>query len=457
LRTNVIGLPVGSTNCAALRGGLIAIVLLAAASGARGAAVDATEGGVFSELDPDLFLPVAYQQPGSLGRINLPGASSGASGVGRSGRVAARPASLGSGQSQGAQLAARTATPTSFDVADNRNNMFGDAPLLQLIRVTATTFTGTTTNVQSTTIPGSGSTVGRIKIAENTSPLPQDRIFFGYSHYTDVPFGTDPTGAAYSGSLDRFVPGFEKMFFEETMSIDVRMPFAATQSNDVGGIRDEIVLGNMTATLKGLLLERERMALSAGIQFDLPTSPNTRFNNNLNTAGQVEQDGVRYMPFLGSVWRPTNRLYVQSFAQFDVAGAGTTVRAGNNVVKLDNWNLFYSDVSFGYWVVLPEDNRLIDGLAPIIEIHYNQTVGGRQLQAAVPYNPNPPPVPPISAQVINDDIENLNLTLGMHLRMRSNTMVSAAYILPVFGGQVDAQMDGEFRLMINQFLGGSAR
>ena len=86
-------------------------------------------------------------------------------------------------------------------------------------------------------IPSSaGSVVGRMKIAENVSPLPRDRVFFNYSLFGNVPLSQG------GGNVNRFSPGFEKTFFNRMTSVELRAPFAATLNSDVtvggaGGIR----------------------------------------------------------------------------------------------------------------------------------------------------------------------------------------------------------------------------
>jgi hypothetical protein len=73
----------------------------------------------------------------------------------------------------------------------------------------------------------SASVVGRIKASENNSPIPQDRLFLDYTFYDDVPFLGQGIG------VSRFVPGFERVFLDGVMSVELRMPFAQTLSNSI--------------------------------------------------------------------------------------------------------------------------------------------------------------------------------------------------------------------------------
>ena len=64
--------------------------------------------------------------------------------------------------------------------------------------------------------------MGRTKIAENTSPIPRDRLLFDYSYLrrrAAVPGGVN---------VNRFTPGFEKTFFDGLMSFEMKVPMATT-------------------------------------------------------------------------------------------------------------------------------------------------------------------------------------------------------------------------------------
>ena len=79
----------------------------------------------------------------------------------------------------------------------------------------------------SQTIALPGGAVPRFKMAENTSPIPVDRVFLNYDYYSGVPLNTK------SMSLNAITPGFEKTFFGGAMSVEVRLPMATTLDNDV--------------------------------------------------------------------------------------------------------------------------------------------------------------------------------------------------------------------------------
>src|SRR5690606_3126784 len=61
-------------------------------------------------------------------------------------------------------------------------------------------------------------TIGRIKLSDNNSPLPRDRVFFDYSYFHNVPTGSRAV------NVNRFTPGFEKTFLGGIGSVDIRLP-----------------------------------------------------------------------------------------------------------------------------------------------------------------------------------------------------------------------------------------
>jgi len=75
--------------------------------------------------------------------------------------------------------------------------------------------------------PGAGGVVGRTKIAENTSPIPQDRCLFNYSYFDNVPL--------YPGGVNvqRITPGIEKTCLGGMMSVEMKVPMAVTLDTTV--------------------------------------------------------------------------------------------------------------------------------------------------------------------------------------------------------------------------------
>ena len=298
--------------------------------------------------------------------------------------------------------------------------------------------------------PAAGGVIGRMKIAENSSPIPRDRVFFNYSYFNGVPL------SANGVDVNRFTPGFEKTFFNGNASIEVRTPFASTLANNIvaDGVTNSTStqFGNLTMYFKQLLYRSETVAVSGGLGIALPTANDLHV---VTSTGQqlvnIKNESVHLLPFLGSLYTPNDRLFMQQFLQFDfdtngdpvdVAGTnGTMTSAG----RANDVTFLYYSLSAGYWLYNnPDSDRLFNRIAPIAELHYNRSLQKTDVVSANGY------------QIGNfsDSIELLNATVGMTALMGQNKTLTAGYVTPLGGGS-DKQFNGEFRLIFNWFFGGA--
>ncbi|RLS70478.1 MAG: hypothetical protein DWI01_07050, partial [Planctomycetota bacterium] len=242
-----------------------------------------------------------------------------------------------------------------------------------------------------------GYAVGFVKLTENFSPLPRDRVYMNYSYFNDANFF--PTRA----DVNRFMPGFEKTFFDGWTSIELRTPFAATlsnnqqfgpdqQNNTVSEYRD-IQFGNMSLIFKTLLVERETWAITAGLQTMLPTAPNVQLGGQTMFVSQTKSiqsvyaanESVHLMPFIGSVWAPNSRFFNQALLQIDRDANGTPVYVnGNQKPGISGRQLDYAGRVFyptfmylsfgtGYWLY-KDDTQNFTGFSPVLELHVNQAL-----------------------------------------------------------------------------------
>ncbi len=305
---------------------------------------------------------------------------------------------------------------------------------------------------------------GRAKIAENTSPLPRDRVFFNYSFFDNTKLY--PGGV----NVNRFTPGFEKTFFNGWSSFEFRAPFASSLSST------QVINGNMGATAptdvewnnvtfygKTLLYRDTTYAVSTGLGLEAPTARGLHFlNNNGMETMQVRNDSVHILPFLGGLYTPNDRFFSQCFFQFDYDTNGNRVYTANpdpttfqpthdftNVGRFRDATFFYSSINVGYWIYrepVAGVNRFgVTGVSPTAELHYN-----RSLQSGnVVYDNS-------GQQVYGQNfssIEVINGVVGTNVQFGRNRILSAAYVTPLNAGK---QFDGEFRLMFNWFFGGSS-
>ncbi len=179
-------------------------------------------------------------------------------------------------------------------------------------------------------INGTGSTnIINPSVADNNSPLPEDRVAFRYNYFNDAQkvvgdsgkvifdpsLGVSSTSAprfrgipqTKSYDVNDFVFSGEKTFFDGLASVEVRIPFTHALSHNqnlsvakVSGIgRDndgdsneaviattptpgntlgqaDTELGNSTVILKALAYRSQHWAFSGGLSIGIPTGPDTR-------------------------------------------------------------------------------------------------------------------------------------------------------------------------------------
>jgi hypothetical protein len=299
--------------------------------------------------------------------------------------------------------------------------------------------------------PGGGGTVGRVKIAENNSPLPRDRVFHNFSYFDNVPLL--PSGV----NVSRFVPGFEKTFFGGIASVEMRFPFAATLDNVIvsDGATDtnNVEFGNIGIPLKVLIYQNPNVAFSAGMQISLPTADDTVVQMADGTELiRIENDSVHLMPFVGLLLTPNDRLFTQAFVQVDADTRGSFVTAPgfaagfNPIGRLDDVTFLFVDVGVGYWLHRNNAGSGLTGLAPTLEVHWNSSLGDAPfLQSG-----------PLAITSPGGDTDIVNLVLGTMLEWNQNTTLTLGYATPLTSGW-DQEFDGELRVIFNHRFGPQTR
>ncbi len=169
--------------------------------------------------------------------------------------------------------------------------------------------------------------VRNAKVAENNSPLPQDRVSFRYNYFHNAltvggvgsgstpglpfPVGIDQTGqfifftpqqgvlANRSFNVDTFTFGLEKTWWDGLFSTEVRVPFSRTlgsnqnlSAGNVTGIdpqgflaitstpentlgQEDTEFGDITLIFKALLHRSSRLVVSGGLGLTFPTADDT--------------------------------------------------------------------------------------------------------------------------------------------------------------------------------------
>jgi hypothetical protein len=257
-------------------------------------------------------------------------------------------------------------------------------------------------------------------------------------------------------NVNRFSPGFEKTFFSGDASLEARFPFATTLDNDLvaDGFTDtnNLEFGNIYLALKALLYTTNTTAFSAGLATILPTGDDVNVTmSNGTPLVHIENESVHLLPFLGGLYVPNDRFFAQGFWQFDFDANGNSVhlnRFGNGLTQAGTANdatFMFIDVGVGYWLYRnTTGNSKITGIAPTVELHYNRSLQDSDvIQNGIFQIGN-----------FQDDIQNLNALIGGTVQLGQSTNLTAAYVTPI-GNSADQFFDGEARISLNWFFGGS--
>ncbi|MDZ4782657.1 MAG: hypothetical protein SGJ19_20620 [Planctomycetia bacterium] len=290
--------------------------------------------------------------------------------------------------------------------------------------------------------PGGGGAVGRVKIAENDSPIPRDRVFFNYSLFHNVPFNSsDP-------DVNRYTPGFEKTFWNGRGSVELTAPFASTLDSNLtaGEITNgsNTEFGNASVILKLLLWSNDNWAFAGGLGVSVPTADDVVVSlADGRPLIAIDNDAFHLQPFLGLLWTPSDRFFAQGFTQLDVDIDGNPVWADlqglglERFGRLNDSTLMIADLGVGYWIHRSNSGK-VTGLAPVWELHYNRSLEDQDvLQRGNLVLGN-----------ANQDVDVLNTTIGLNVELFNYALMTVGYTAPL-SDATDRQFDGEFRVMCN--------
>ena len=314
--------------------------------------------------------------------------------------------------------------------------------------------------------PGSGGGIGRQKFVENTSILPRDRVFLNYSGFTNVPL------TVKGENVHRYVPGYEMSFFEQKMSAEVRLPFAATLDHDIkaDGSTDTNVVefGNVVTTLKALVAKSCNSAVAVGVSATFPTASDITVHDAFgNEFLALENTSVHVLPFIGAN-HVNGRWFANGVVQADIDTSGNRVLARNDVTgtlqevdELHDSAFLYTSASLGYWVyqngsqttmfecdgskqikrTVYASDTWITGLAPFAEVHWN-----RSLEPGEPVDVGNN----ITVKSFNH-FSLTNLVLGGVMRFGTGGTLSVGWSTPIIGDD-DRQFDSEVRVAVDWAL-----
>ncbi len=290
---------------------------------------------------------------------------------------------------------------------------------------------------------GPGDIVGRIRLSENNSAMPQDRVFFDYNYFHNVPL------TANDLNVHRFAPGLEKTFFDGMMSVELRVPVGVSLNSDIisGGPFDTSngEMGNMVVAPKVLLYSNGESAFAVGLGVALPTADDLNINMVTGTRLlTIENESVHLLPYLAYLYSPSDSpLFAHAFLAADIDTNGNSVFAdvtGAGITKigtLNDQNLISAHFALGSWIYQNRGSGTrLNGIAWTGEVHYTNTLNDGDVLTGANYSIGNP----------NGDLSLLNATIGGHARFGLTTL-TLGYCTPLSDDKV---FDGELRCFVNR-------
>lgn len=314
-------------------------------------------------------------------------------------------------------------------------------------------------------IPGpTDSLLGRQKLADNTSAIPQDRFFADYTYFNEVPLDADGV------DVHRVAPGFEKTLFDGMASFEVQFPVGSSIDNVINGSlegnqpiggtdQSDLQIGDVNLVYKSLVYRDAFNYATAGVAVSLPTGDGIEFfQPGVGNRFSIDNESWHILPFVAVLRAaPSGRgWFQQAFLQLDLNAGDDTVLGDTpagfrEVGEIDGPAFVYLDLSYGYRHVRNVfGNPLIRAVTPSMELHFNQSIEETDSFTFVSFGD----VITIGKQ--KDNISIINGTLGLTLECAHASSITLAYGFPLTNDS-DTQMDGEFRLTFTKFFGRTAR
>ena len=248
------------------------------------------------------------------------------------------------------------------------------------------------------------------KIAENQSPVPQDRVFFSFNYFDNVNNQLNKVFQAPIKGVEiyRYTLGFEKTFNGGYGSIGLRLPidnvFARSKAVNVQGGGNSTATGNLTIFAKHIFyVNRETGSVATGgVAISPMTAPGTFGGAKFLAASNT----TTFQPFFAFlINRP--KFYFQGFTAIDTP------------VDPSQPTLVYNDFGVGYYAYRNNAfDTLITAVAPTVEVHINTPINHSGA-----YNPKD----------TNGTPDIINITTGLNTRFRTSSILTMGVVVPVTG------------------------
>lgn len=348
----------------------------------------------------------------------------------------------------------RTTTRRSRQQLASVPNMFGDFGMVGAVAVFDNP-AGNSRVIGAFDIPGAGGS-RPVKIAENDSPIPVDRVFFNYNHFHNVfefqeaSLFPIPQLTTRQLPIDRYTLGFEKTFLGGNWSCELRLPLNGTvEAEGTAFAVSGGNWGNLAVIVKSLLYDDGVLAVGAGLGIDTPTGSRAEADIG-DVQVTFENEAVHLLPYLGGIWSPTESLFFTGFLQVDVATGGNDVIVsqfglpGQSAGLFNSQNLLYVDAGVGYWLYQNPYADWMTGLAGVLEVHYTTALNDTdsvffQGDGTFGLISNP-----------QNRFDVVNLTAGLNFLLGELSNLRVAGVAPL-GDSADRRFfDAEVQVQFNQ-------
>jgi len=262
--------------------------------------------------------------------------------------------------------------------------------------------------------PGSRSTIAPsvrgFKIADNQSPVPQDRVYFTFNFFNDVnnrlnnAFETAFTGV----QIYRYIWGFEKTFNDGRGSFGMQLPlnniFAESREPKLNNGGASTALGDLSLYFKHIFAyDPKSGSLATG---GLAITP--------RTAGRTFAGA----PFLSG----SNTTSIQPYFAYLINFGNFYLHGFESIDTPFDYNqptMIYNDIGLGYFLYRSAAvDNLISAIVPTVEAHANIPLNHRGA-----YNP--------FDRFGTPDV--VDITSGINVRLRQRTIATFGVAVPVSG------------------------
>ena len=327
-------------------------------------------------------------------------------------------------------------------------NMFGDSlpPTSNLFILSCDP--NRPSSVVTEVLAGGGSRY--IPIGENNKPLPMDRVYFLYNNFNNAVTTTNVvSGTAFDSNLQRYTMGYEKTFFDQQASLEIRFPLTSsidTQFNNFNSSTGTV--GNITLVSKWLLSKTESTAVATGLGLGLPTGSSFQGTSG-STNFQLTNQSVYLIPYIGVSHNLNENWFTTAYAQVEIAANGDPfkVEGAGTLGKLNAASFARFDVAMGRWLLRDMHYRYLNGVALVTEFHYITALNNGDVLSSNGMIG----LCSVSLGATDNRVDYLNNTLGVHFQLTDLANLRVAGIFPM-RKDPDRQFDSELQVSFNRMF-----